>query len=79
MERYCDRPGARPAWGSCPAGRMANVGLWWWRRATPHEPQEIPMSKLTDTQLLILSAASQRDDRGATVGQARNKLACWRC
>jgi Protein of unknown function (DUF3489) len=25
---------------------------------------EIPMSKLTDTQLIILSAASQRDDRG---------------
>jgi hypothetical protein len=25
---------------------------------------EIPMPKLTDTQLIILSAASQRDDRG---------------
>jgi hypothetical protein len=24
----------------------------------------IPMSRLTDTQLIILSAASQRDDRG---------------
>jgi hypothetical protein len=40
------------------------VGLRWWRRATPHEPQENPMPKLTDAQLLILSAASQRDDRG---------------
>jgi hypothetical protein len=26
--------------------------------------RRIPMSKLTDTQLIILSAASQRDDRG---------------
>ncbi len=25
---------------------------------------EIPMPKLTDTQLIILSTASQRDDRG---------------
>jgi hypothetical protein len=57
-------PGAMSASGSCPAGCNAMVGLRWWRRATPHEPQEIPMPKLTDTQLLILSAASQRDDRG---------------
>ena len=31
---------------------------------TPHQPMEIPMPKLTDTQLIILSTASQRDDRG---------------
>ena len=30
-------PGARCASGSCPAGCMAEVGLWWWRRTTPHQ------------------------------------------
>jgi uncharacterized protein DUF3489 len=45
---------------------------------TPHQ-RRIPMSRLTDTQLVILSAASQRDDRGvelpATVkGEAARKL-----
>jgi len=44
---------------------MATVGLRWWRRrATPRNRMEIPMPKLTDTQLIILSTASQRDDRG---------------
>jgi hypothetical protein len=42
---------------------MAKVGLWWWRQTTPHH-RRIPMSRLTDTQLILLSAASQRDDRG---------------
>ena len=27
----------RRALGSCPAGCMAEVGLWWWRRTTPHQ------------------------------------------
>jgi hypothetical protein len=40
---------------------------------------EIPMSKLTDTQLIILSAASQRDDRGVELpanlkGEAARKV-----
>jgi hypothetical protein len=44
---------------------MAEVGLWWWRQTTPLQSQwRIPMARLTDTQLVILSAASQRDDRG---------------
>src|SRR2546423_10583418 len=30
----------------------------------PHQRWRIPMSKLTDTQLIVLSTASQRDDRG---------------
>jgi hypothetical protein len=39
----------------------------------------IPMSKLTDTQLIILSAASQRDDRGVELpanvkGEAARKV-----
>jgi Protein of unknown function (DUF3489) len=42
---------------------MAKVGLWWWRQTSPQQ-RRIPMSTLTDTQLVILSAASQRDDRG---------------
>jgi hypothetical protein len=46
--------------------------------AAPTKPR-IPMSRLTDTQLIILSAASQRDDRGvelpATVkGEAARKV-----
>jgi hypothetical protein len=31
---------------------------------TPPQPNGGPMSRLSDTQLIILSAASQRDDRG---------------
>jgi hypothetical protein len=33
-------PGTERASGSCPAGCMAEVGLWWWwwrRRTTPHQ------------------------------------------
>src|SRR5262245_9966184 len=31
-------PGARRASGSCPAGCLAEVGLWWWRRQmAPHQ------------------------------------------
>jgi hypothetical protein len=41
--------------------------------------RRIPMSKLTDTQLIILSAASQRDDRGVELpanvkGEAARKV-----
>src|SRR5215467_5722640 len=44
---------------------MAKAGLWWWRWTTPHQRNgEIPMSRLTDTQHAILSAASRRNDRG---------------
>ena len=83
-------PSANSTSGSCPAGCTAMVGLRWWRRATPRNRREIPMSKLTDTQLVILSAASQRDDRGVELprnlkgGAARkvvDKLSaqgCWK-
>jgi hypothetical protein len=42
------------------------------------EERRIPMARLTDTQLVILSAASQRDDRGVELsanvsGQGRRK------
>src|SRR5262249_52408795 len=30
-------PGTKRASGSCPAGCMAEVGLRWWRRTTPHQ------------------------------------------
>src|SRR5262249_25574216 len=45
---------------------------------TPHQ-RRIPMSRLTDTQLDILSAASHRDDRGVELpanvkGQAARKV-----
>src|SRR5262249_21490644 len=43
---------------------MAEVGLRWWRRTTPHRKWRIPMARLTDTQLVILSSASRRNDRG---------------
>jgi hypothetical protein len=41
--------------------------------------RRIPMAKLTDTQLIILSAASQRDDRGVELpanlkGEAARKV-----
>src|SRR6266404_428886 len=56
-------PGTRRASGSCPAGCMAEVGLWWWRQTTPHQRNGGSRCQdLTDTQLIILSAASQRDD-----------------
>ena len=29
--------GANRASGSCPAGCIAEVGLWWWRRTTSHQ------------------------------------------
>jgi hypothetical protein len=44
---------------------MAEVGLWWWAANDAAPTQwRIPMSKLTDTQLVILSSALRRDDRG---------------
>jgi len=57
-------PGARRASGSCPAGCMAEVGLWWWRNDAAPTQWRIPMARLTDTQLVILSSASRRNDRG---------------
>src|SRR5215470_18320393 len=36
-------PGTKRALGSCPAGRMAEVGLRWWRRQmTPHQRKGDP-------------------------------------
>jgi Protein of unknown function (DUF3489) len=42
---------------------MAKGGVVVVAATTPHQ-RRIPMSRLTDKQLIILSAASQRDDRG---------------
>jgi hypothetical protein len=59
---------------------MAKVGLRWWRQMMPHQRNwRIPMARLTDTQLIILSAASQRDDRGVELpanlkGEAARKV-----
>src|SRR5215813_13688500 len=57
-------PGTKRALGSCPAGYKAEVGLRWWRRTTPHQRRRIPMARLTNTQIVILSTASRRNDRG---------------
>jgi hypothetical protein len=72
--------GARRASGSCPAGCMATAGLWWWGNDAAATQRRIPMSRLTDTQLIILSVASQRDDRGVELpanirrcGRRRNR------
>jgi uncharacterized protein DUF3489 len=46
---------------SCPAGLIATAGLRWWRQS-PSQPKEGSV-KLTDIQLVLLSTASQRDDR----------------
>jgi hypothetical protein len=35
-------PGTKRASGSCPAGCMAEAGLRWWRRTTPHHATEDP-------------------------------------
>ena len=62
-ERYCrgpDRALARAE--SRPAGFIATAGLRWWRRNRRRNRRRISV-KLTDTQLVLLSAASQRDDR----------------
>jgi hypothetical protein len=34
--------GTKRASGSCPAGCMAEAGLRWWRRTTPHHATEDP-------------------------------------
>jgi Protein of unknown function (DUF3489) len=47
---------------SCPAGLAATAGLRWWRHLAVDNRTEDSV-KLTDTQLVLLSAASQRDDR----------------
>src|SRR6516162_7065764 len=64
-ERYCDRsgratrprdpapPAAWPRWGCGGGGTDAAPTQW-----------RIPMARLTDTQLVILSSASRRNDRG---------------
>src|SRR5215469_10392353 len=46
-------PATRPRWGCGGGGNDAAPTQW-----------RIPMSKLTDTQLVILSTASRRNDRG---------------
>src|SRR6267154_214167 len=44
---------------------MAEVGLWRWRQATPHQRNGgSRLSRLTDTQLVLLSSALRRNDRG---------------
>jgi Protein of unknown function (DUF3489) len=55
-------PGALARPESCPAGLVAIAGLRWWRRQSPSNRMEDSV-KLTDTQLRLLVAASQRDDR----------------
>jgi hypothetical protein len=58
---------------------MAKVGLWWCGNDAARTPWRIPMARLTDTQLVILSAASQREDGGVELpanlkGEAARKL-----
>jgi Protein of unknown function (DUF3489) len=54
-------PGANSPPESCPAGLLAIAGLRWWRRQSPSQPMEDSVD-LTDTQLRLLTTASQRDD-----------------
>jgi hypothetical protein len=72
-------PGVRRASGSCPAGFLAKVGFRWWQRWRCTNERRIPMARLTDTQLVILSAASRREDRGVELpanvqGKAAGKV-----
>ena len=83
-------PGTKRASGSCPAGYMAEAGLWWWWRTTPHQRNGDPDAKLTDTQRIILSSASRRNDRevdlpanvtGEAVARrstSSSALGCWK-
>jgi Protein of unknown function (DUF3489) len=82
-ERYCDRSGRRSApRNPSLAGLAATAGLRWWRHLAVDNRMEDSV-KLTDTQLVLLSAASQRDDRalerpanltGGAVGKVAAKL-----
>jgi hypothetical protein len=52
-------PNVRRVSGSCPAGCMAKVGLWWWRQQRRSNPNGGSRCQdLAITQLVILSAAS---------------------
>src|SRR5215471_14462402 len=58
-------PGARRALGILPRRLHGRGGAAVVAAMTPHQRKwRIPMSKLTDTQLVILSSASRRNDRG---------------
>ena len=57
-----------------PAGVSATAGSRWWRRM-PLRKRENSMSKLTDTQLVVLSKAVLRDDDAAIVPDRINQSA----
>ena len=53
---------------------MADVGLWWWPATTPHPTEAYPdvLKASPDTQLVILSAASQPPPRSRGVDLPAN-------
>src|SRR5260370_20876997 len=79
-ERYCDSSGHEARVGIRPR-RLHGQGGAVVVAANDAAPtrRRIPMSKLTDTQLIIRSGASQRDDRGVELpanlkGEAARKV-----
>jgi Protein of unknown function (DUF3489) len=79
-ERYCDRSGHEACLGILPRRLHGHGGavVVAANDAAPTQ-RRIPMARLTDTQLIILSAASQRDDRGVELpanvkGEAARKV-----
>jgi hypothetical protein len=65
LERYCQRSGAVSASGSCPAGPHGLCGASVVTAAAIAVTNRREDSvKLTDTQQVLLLAASRRDDRG---------------
>src|SRR6266550_9023897 len=80
MERYLARSGHEARLGILPR-RLHGQGGAVVVAANDAAPtrRRIPMARLTDTQLIILSAASQRDDRGVELaanlkGEAARKV-----
>jgi hypothetical protein len=68
------RGDATPLLSSTPPGASAIAGLCWWQRMLS-TAEENAMPKLTDTQLIVLSRASQRDDGAAVVPDRMNRAA----
>src|SRR5215831_21394263 len=57
-------PGARRPWDSAPPAAWPRWGCGGGGDEAAPTQWRIPMARLTDTQLVILSTASRRNDRG---------------
>ena len=67
----CTSPGDRRTSGSCPAGLVAEVGLRWWRRLTPLNRKEIPMSAPKSKRRTPARPSSKTAGRNAAQMTAR--------